>query len=62
MADGATIPFGQTFAEVPTVVACHNGSSTAINVSTTNITTTGFQVGHHAGSGVSIAWIAAGKR
>ncbi len=60
VASGAVISFPQAFTAAPQVVAVHLGSNTAINVTVSGASTTGFTVHHNGGGSVDVAWIAVG--
>lgn len=59
-ATGATVAFGQKFPSNPVVVACHEGTNTAGEITVSGVSTTGFTVNHNYGGSVQIAWVAVG--
>lgn len=61
VATGATITFPQAFRESARVVAVHGGVNSAINVTVSGASATGFVVHHNGGGPVVIEWIAVGN-
>lgn len=60
VATGATITFPQAFNTTPNVMAIHDGTNTALNVTVSAITTSQFVVNHNGGGSAVIQWIAVG--
>jgi hypothetical protein len=61
VATSTSITFPNAFYEsCQSVIAVHDGTNTAVNVTVGSITTSGFTVYHNAGSSVAIRWVAMG--
>ncbi len=58
VATGATVTFPQAFNNTPNVVACHDGTNNAINVTVGSITATNFIAYHNGGGSQLIQYIA----
>jgi hypothetical protein len=57
---GDTVTFPSTFNTNPNVIAVHDGTNTAANVTVGSITSTNFRIYHNAGGSILVQWIATG--
>jgi hypothetical protein len=60
VASGDTVTFPSTFNTNANVIAVHDGTNTAANVTVGSITSTNFRVYHNAGGSILVQWIAVG--
>ncbi|WHO22636.1 glycosyl hydrolase family 28-related protein [Agrobacterium tumefaciens] len=61
VASGAAVNFPKGFAETPIVTAVHSGTNTAVNVTVSGESTSGFTANHNGGGAVLLSWIAVGN-